>query len=128
MSLTGGSQSWMVELQANVACILNQPATKQVPTSRGTLVVWAHITLAAISTAADTSNCNRVENLNFIRNMTAKLMARPTMEAYPAIRMSSCIRAVVPTMSMAAARYAPPENWMINTNSMNRYGLSRRGM
>ena len=71
----------MVELHANVACILNQPATKQVATSRGTLVVWAQIRFAAISTAADARSCARVENLNLMRNITAKFIARPINEA-----------------------------------------------
>ena len=104
MSRTGVSQSCMVELHASVACILNQPATKQVPTSSGTLVVWAQITLAAISTAPAASSCTRLEKRNLMRNITAKLTARPISEAYPAMRISSCINAVVPTMSEAAAR------------------------
>ena len=88
----------------------------------------AHMMLAAINTAAETRSCDLVENLNLMRNITAKLIARPTSDAYPAIRMSSCINPVVPTISEAAARYTPPENWTIKTNIMNRYGLSRLGM
>lgn len=104
MSRTGVNHNWMVELQANVACILNHPATRQVVTKTGTLVVEAHMILAAISTKADTRSWVRVENLNFTRNITAKLIDMPISKAYPAIRMSSCIRAVVPTMFEAAVR------------------------
>ena len=42
----------MVELQANVACIRNHPATKHVITSTGTEVVYAQIIFAAMSTIA----------------------------------------------------------------------------
>ncbi len=81
MSRTGVSQSWMVELQANVACILNQPATKQVATSSGTESVVAHIQLAAMSTMQAESSWMRLEKRNLMRNITAKLMAMPTSEA-----------------------------------------------
>ena len=53
---------------------------------------------------ADTRSWERVENRNLMRNITAKLIAMPMSEAYPAMRMSSCISAVVPTISDAAAR------------------------
>lgn len=127
MSLTGVSHSCMVELHANVACMRNHPATKHVPTSTGTLVVRAHIILAAISTAPDASSCVRVENRNLMRNITAKFIDMPVSEAYPAMRISSCMSAVVPTMSVAAARYTPPANCTMSTKKMNRYGFNRRG-
>ncbi len=128
MSRAGVSHSWMVELHANVACILNHPATKQTATRSGIESVLAHIRLAAISTAPDTRSWVRVEKRNLIRSMTAKFIAIPTSDAYPAISISSCIRAVVPTMSEAAARYTPPENWTIRTKRMKSQGFSRRGM
>ena len=81
MSRTGVSHNCIVELQASVACILNHPATKQVPTSNGTLVVWAHIILATIRTIPEVTNWVRVEKRNLMRNMTAKLMANPISEA-----------------------------------------------
>ena len=104
MSRTGVSHSWMVELQANVACMRNHPATKHVATSNGTLSVCAQTTLATISTMPQTISWVRAENRNLMRNITAKLTASPTSDAYPAIRISSCMSAVVPTMSEAAAR------------------------
>ena len=128
MSRTGVSHSWMVELQARVACILNHPATKHTVTIRGTEVEQAHTMLATMSTMAADRSCARLEKRNLKRNITAKFMDMPMSEAYPIIRMSSCIRAVVPTMSEAAARYTPPENWMMSTKKMNSHGLSRRGM
>ena len=71
----------MVELQANVACILNHPATRQVATRTGTLVVMAHITFAAISTIPDASNWIRLEYRNLMRNITAKFIDMPMREA-----------------------------------------------
>lgn len=128
MSRTGVIQSCMVELQANVAHILNHPAKKQVVTSTGTEDVWAQIILAAIKAMQHIDNATRLEYRNFSRNMTAKFIDIPISWAYPAMRISSCIRAVVPTMSEAAARYRPPENWIIRTNNMNNHGFKRRGM
>ena len=128
MSRTGVSHSWMVELQASVACILNHPATKHTATIRGTEVEQAHTMLATMSTMAADRSCVRLEKRNLKRNITAKFMDMPMSEAYPIIRMSSGIRAVVPTMSEAAARYTPPENWMMRTKKMNSHGLSRRGI
>lgn len=61
MSRTGVSHSCMVELQANVACILNHPATRHVITSTGTEVVLAQIIFAAISTAPAVSSWVRLE-------------------------------------------------------------------
>ncbi len=87
-----------------LAGIVNHPATRQAPTSTGTLDVAAHTTLATSSTPPHTSNCVRVEKRNLMRNITAKLMLMPISEAYPAISMSSVISAPVPTMSEAAAR------------------------
>ncbi len=94
----------MVELQANVACIRNHPAIKQVATRTGTEVVSAQIIVASRITIHDAISCIRVENLNFMRNITAKLIDIPISEAYPAIRISSCINAVVPTISVTDAR------------------------
>ena len=51
MSRTGVSHSWIVELQMNVAHILNHPATKHTATSTARLRVWAQMMLAAMSTA-----------------------------------------------------------------------------
>lgn len=127
MSRTGVSHSWMVELHASVACILNHPATKQVTTSTGTDVVCAHIIFAAIRTMHAASNCVRVEKRNFMRNITVKFIASPISDAYPAMRISSVMSAVLPTISEAAARYIPPENCIIRTKNMNRYGFNRRG-
>ncbi|WP_290095223.1 hypothetical protein [Bacteroides acidifaciens] len=127
MSRTGVNHSWIVELQANVACILNHPATKQVITSTGTESVEAQMKLAAISTIHAASSCVRLENRNLMRNITAKFIAMPISEAYPAMSISSCMSAVVPTMLDAAARYTPPENWIISTKNMKIHGFSLRG-
>ena len=81
MSRTGVSHSCMVELQAKVACMRNHPATKHVATSSGTHVVCAQMMLAAMSTAPAAMSCVRLVKRNFMRNITAKLMAMPTSEA-----------------------------------------------
>ena len=79
-------------------------------TNIDTLVVYAQMKFAAISTIDETRSWVRVENLNLILNITAKFIANPMIDAYPAINISSCISAVVPTISVAAARYNPSEN------------------
>lgn len=124
----GVSHSCMVELHRNVAHIRNHPAMNEAATIKATDSVMVHNAEHAIIAVRHIMNPVRAENLNFNRNITQKLIDIPTSCAYPAIRMSCCIRALSPTISVAAARYRPPENWMIMTQSTNIQGLSRRGM
>lgn len=77
MSRTGVIQSCIVELQANVAHILNHPAKKHVATKTGTEPVWEHIMFAIISAMQQTDRATLLEYRNFSLNMTAKLSDIP---------------------------------------------------
>ena len=62
----------------NVAHIRNHPAINPAATSTGTDVVLAQIYVDNIRTVPQMSSQTLFENLNFKRNITAKLMAMPT--------------------------------------------------
>jgi hypothetical protein len=109
-SRLGVIHNWMVELHSNVPHILKIPAIKQVMTSKGILRVYIHIRLQMIMAIQQVIKDVLEENRNFSRNIMLNVNAIPTMEAYPAIMISSCIKAREPTISLTAAKYIPPEN------------------
>jgi len=117
-----------VELHSNVAHILKMPAIKETATSKGTLWVYILIRLLTIRAMQHVINEVLDEKRNFNLNIMVKVNAIPTIEAYPTIIISSCIKAVEPTISLTAARYTPPDdNWIITTKRTIIQGFSFSG-
>ena len=94
----------MVELHSKVPHIRKMPAKKHVATNTGTLRVCMQIRLQRINAMQQVSNEVLEAKRNFNRNMMVNVSDMPTIEAYPAIIISSRSKAVEPAISLTAAK------------------------
>lgn len=95
----GVMRSWMVEKHSNVPHMRSTPEQKQVTTSTGTLRVCMVTRLHTMRPAQTHWRIRREVKRNFRRNRMGNTIEMPRNEASPAMRMSSCINAVSPTIS-----------------------------
>jgi len=94
----------MDEKHSNVPHIRKNPAIKQVTANNGRLRVCMVTRLQTISPIATAGKIVRVGNRNFNRNKTGKAIVNPMNEAYPAMRISSCISEVAPIISFTETK------------------------
>ena len=69
-----------------------------------TALMQEDIMMARMMAIPQTKNVTFVGKRNLSRNIMANVNPIPTIDAYPAIMISSCIKAVEPTISLTAAR------------------------
>ena len=85
-----------------VSAVLEYPTAQCI--NNGTLRVYMHIRLHKMIAILHVRKAVFEGKRNFSRNIMANVNDIPTKEAYPAIIISSCIKAVEPTISLTAAK------------------------
>lgn len=100
----GVMRSCIDEKHSKVPHMRRAPVKKQVTANTGRLRVLMVMILPTMSPMATTGRMVREGKRNFRRNRMGNIIVMPMNEAYPAMRISSCMSAVAPTISLTEAR------------------------